>query len=227
MQSLNCSFLDAATEEGISASSTDSGFAVLTVAGLMVSFTLIAFGERVAKPIVGVVAFTGASSVVYELTRSFSYTMECTFRVVLSIASGAAAAFIAWCLLRAGLSFLGAAAFGSVAHFVYQAIPSDQVPPFFSIAGESTIYYIGVGLASLSGAVASVVMRKEFIRLTSSLIGGAGVAAVVHLSALRSEVNVPQILYVVVICLSAVVGVLTQYLLSKRRRKKRNEEDSH
>ena len=127
---------------------------------------------------------------------------------------------------------LGAAALGSAAHFVYQSIPiAESHSPPFVIFGQSGYYFITVGVAGLTGAIVSVAMKKQYMRLTASLIGGAGLALTSHLVAERSGEEIPPLLFVLILLISTAFGVVSQHMLStyrkkrQRRRRRRRVDD--
>ena len=77
------------------------------------------------------------------------------------------------------------------------------------------------GGAGVVGTVVATVMRKQLLRLTSSLLGGGGLAFSIHLIAQRSGEEAPPVLHVIVLGASACVGLVAQHLLSDEQRKRR------
>jgi|TARA_A100001015_G_C14836602_1_gene650738 hypothetical protein len=233
---MNCTELDLAVEEGMKATQTDLGFGIIVVSTGLASLALLLFGERIARALAGIIAFGGTAVFLFVVTSTTvaSANLPCLARVIISVTGGLSVAALAWCLLKGGLFVLGGAAFGSVAHFVYYSIPLARThnPPFV-ILGQSGYYYITVGVAGLAGAIVSLVMKKQFMRLTSSLIGGGGLALTTHLVAERSGEDIPSIVLVFIMLISTGLGVVSQHFLSKykkkskkrsRRRRRRNDD---
>ena len=218
---MNCTDLDTAFDQGISAINTDVGFwaAVGTLA--VASFTVLCFGQRVTRPLAGVLAFVGATLGLFWLMDS----VACEVRIVVSLVAGTMAATLALCLLKGGMFILGGAAFGTVVHFTYEAIDFPHKPPF-EIMGRSGVYYLTVGGAAIIGAVTSVCFKKHFMRITTSLIGGGGVALVLYLCSNRNKWDLASVVYLSVLLGSALMGIFIQRWLSSRRRTETRRSDS-
>jgi hypothetical protein len=229
---MNCTKLDLAVEEGLNAAQTDVGFGMIVGSAGLASLALLLIGERIARALAGLIAFGGSTVFLFVVTSTTvaSSSIPCVARVIISVTGGLSVASLAWCLLKGGFFVLGGAAFGSVSHFVYHSIPISRThtPPFV-ILGQSGYYYITIGVAGLAGAVVAVVMKKQFMRLTSSLIGGGGLALTTHLVAERSGEEIPPIVLVFILLISTGFGVVSQQLLSKyqkeRRRRRRRRGD--
>ena len=235
---MNCSELDLAIRDCVNAARTDVGFGILAVSGGLTSFALLLFGQYIARTLAGFIAFSGTTVFLFVITNVSSQSLPCMARVIISAVGGLAMAAFAWCLLKGGLFILGATAFGTVSHFVYVSLPiaSSHTPPFL-IMGRSGYYYIAVGVAGLGGAIVSIVMKKQFLRLTSSLIGGGGAALTSYFVANRFGTKIPSLVLVFIMLISAGLGVVSQDFISryqknkrKRRRRsrhrRRNGEDS-
>jgi len=218
---MNCTDLDIAFDHGISAINTDVGFwaAVGTLA--IASFTVLCFGQRVARPLAGVLAFVGATLGLFWLMDS----VACEVRIVVSLVAGVMAATVALCLLKGGMFILGGAAFGTVVHFTYEAIDFPHKPPF-EIMGRSGVYFLTVGAASVIGAVTSVCFKKHFMRITTSLIGGGGIALVLYLCSNRNNWDLASVVYLSVLIASALMGMFIQRCLSSRSRAEARRNDS-
>ena len=243
---MNCTDIDLIYEDGMREVHTDLGFWTIVLLGGVLSFSLLVFGEKIARPFAGLLAFVGGGSFVFVVTQSS--TLPCIPRIVMALVGGLSMASLAWCLLKGGLFVLGGAAFGSVAHFVYEAIrPADDQGPF-RIAGRSAYYLITVGVAGLSGAIVAVLMRKHVLRVTSSLIGGAGLTAVVHAVSSRiaeeeevssgsgpvewgsgetemsSAQTLPPVVLFVVLLGSTTFGIVSQHWMAQKRKKVKEEK---
>jgi hypothetical protein len=229
---MNCSELDLAVEGGIAAAQTDTGFGTFITAIGLLSIAMIMCGERIARPLAGIIAFGGVTLLLFGITGDmvFDSNLPCLPRVLVSTVGGLVCAVLAWCLLKGGLFVLGAASLGTVAHFVYRSVPIAKThePPFV-IMGESGYYYITLGVAGLAGALLSIVMKKQIMRITTSLIGGGGLALTTHLVADRVKKEVPAIVLVFIMIVGTAIGVGAQHYLSKRhkRLKKKKRKAAH
>lgn len=212
---MNCSELDGVVQEGIVAVQSDAGFFLLMVLLFLTSGTLLVAGELLARPLAGLVAGTTSAVGVFVVTQPFG--VACPWRLGLSLAAAVGAAALALCLLKGGLFALGATAFGATAHVVYQALPMDPGDAVF--LGESVYYYGSVAVAGLLGAVVSVVTRTYVLRITTSLLGGSGVAATTYLVADRSGESVPSLALVGIMNIASLVGLGTQHAIARRRKK--------
>ena len=132
------------------------------------------------------------------------------------------AACLVLCLLKAGLFVLGASAFGTLAHFVYEALPFlDDAEPPFVLMGRSGYYYVVVGVAGIVGAVVAHVQKTQIVRITTSLLGGGGLALTTHLVVEReSDEKVPDVALLAILVVGTLFGVFVQHRIAKTRRQK-------
>ena len=72
--------------------------------------------------------------------------------------------------------------------------------------------------------MASVLMKKQFLRITSSVLGGGGLAVTPHLVADRLGETLPPIALVGILLGGTGMGILAQHYLSQRRGKQQKEE---
>ena len=95
----------------------------------------------------------------------------------------------------------------------------DDLDPPFVLLGRSGYYYIAVGAAGVVGAVVAHVQRAQVVRITTSVLGGGGVALVTHLVVVREGgAAVPDVALLVVLLVCTVVGVAVQTRLAKKKR---------
>jgi hypothetical protein len=219
---MNCTALDLAVDEAHTLVTSDAGFYVGCGALLLVSVVLLVLGETWVRPLGAVVGGTAAAVAVYVLSALVD-DVPCTGRLVSAAVAGVLAACLVLCLLKAGLFVLGASAFGTLAHFAYEAMPFlDDLDPPFVFLERSGYYYIVVGAAGVVGAVVSHVQRTQVVRITTSLLGGGGLALTTHLVVAReSEQGVPDVALLGILLVSTVVGVVVQTRIAKRRKTRR------
>lgn len=217
---MNCTELDAAVDDVHALVTSDAGFYVGCGVLLLLSGVLLVFGETWVRPLGAVVGGAGAAAAVYVLSAALD-AVPCTGRLVASGVAGVLAACLVLCLLKAGLFVLGASAFGTLAHFVYEALPFlDDAEPPFVLLGRSGYYYVAVGVAGIVGAVVAHLQKTEVVRITTSLLGGGGVALATHLVVEReSGEEVPDVALLAILLVGTLFGVFVQHRLAKTRRK--------
>lgn len=229
---MNCTAFDEAISDGAQAIGTEAGFALVVGACIVASVTLLLFGERIARSLASAVAFGATTVFLFRVTGPLvgSVGLPCTARAAVALVGGTAAASLAFCLLKGGLLFLGGVAFGTVAHYVYAVLPVPDVTDFV-LLGRPGTYFLVVGGAGVVGTVVATVMKRQLLRLTSSLLGGGGLAFSAHLVAQRSGDEAPPVLFLAILGASAGVGLVAQHLLSdeqrrRRRHARRRKEDA-
>jgi hypothetical protein len=217
---MNCTYLDdALTDVNRFVVHDDVGFGVGCGALLLVSLALLVAGERFARPLAAGVGGAAGAVLAFALTRQMD---ECLARLVVAGGAGVVSALVALCLFRAGIFAVGAAACGTLGHFVYEAVPLDRVSPPFVVLGRSAYYYAVVGGAALVGAVVSQCQRRDFMRLASAMLGGGGLATASHLVSDRASGGaLPAVALLTIALGAAVVGVLVQARLARRRAARR------
>ena len=195
----------------------DAGYVIGSVALAATSLALLTHGSHLIRPLAVIVGGVGATVASYMFL-----TLPCTPRLVVALLAGLCTGLFALCLFKTGLVLIGAAGFAALAHFVYDATPLRDVDPPFKLAGRSGYYVLGMAGAIILGSIVAYVQKKNLVRLSSSLIGGGGVAATVHLVGTRIGEGVPPVALLVVMILSTVSGVLVQRRLDAYRDRRRN-----
>ena len=237
---MNCTELDVAFDDANAFFTADEGGFVVAVSTLaLLSCALLVKGEVLVRPMGALVAALLASGAVFVLS-ALAEDVPCMARVAVAATAGVLAAVLVLCLFKTGLFVLGAAGFGTVGHYVYQALPIDAAaPPSFTLLRRSGWYYLVVLGTAAVGAVASLWERAHFVRLSSALLGGGGVAWTVYLLAERTQQGdgeeeaagsppdgaararddgeaVPSLVLLLVMLVSAAIGVGVQTALQHR-----------
>jgi hypothetical protein len=216
---MNCTHLDdALADANRFVVRDDVGFGVGCGALLLLSLALLVAGERFARPLAAGVGGVAGAVVAFALTRQMD---ECLARLAVAGGAGVVCALVALCLFRAGVFAVGAAACGTLGHFVYEAVPLDRAAPPFVFLGRSAYYYAVVGGAALVGAVVSQCQRRDFLRLASAMLGGGGLATASHLVVDRAGGALPAVALLTIALGAATVGVLVQARLARRRKARR------
>ena len=217
---MNCTDLDGALSDvQTTLIQQDGGFAVAVAALALVSLLLLVAGGELMRPLSAVVAGVGGGVGVFVLTAAVS--MGCETRLMVSGVAAILAALLAGCLVRSGLFVLGAGGFAVVAHFVYDALPLDDVHGPFVLLGRSGYYYIAMLVAVVLGAAVGVCQRKHFVRVSSSLLGGGGLALTTHLVVRRGGGTLPSVVILAILIAATVAGVGIQHWRSVRQSRRR------
>jgi hypothetical protein len=230
---MNCTDLDGALSDvQTTLIQHDGGFAVAASALAGISLLLLVAGGELMRPLSAIVAGVGGGVAVFVLTAAVS--MGCETRLIVSGVGAILSALTAACLIRSGLFVLGAGGFAVVTHFVYDALPLHDVRGPFVLLGRSGYYYIAMLVTIVLGAAVGMCQKKHFVRVSSSLLGGGGLALTTHLVVHRTGGTLPSLGVLAILLLSTVTGVGVQHWRSVRRarrretrprRRRRREED--
>ena len=174
-------------------SSSRRTWAVASCATLVLaSLALLGWGERLVRPLAGAAGGLFGAGAALWLTQLVSPEPACAARLAIAAAAAVVLALLALCLLKTGLFLLGAASLGTLAHYAYIALPDGVLPadPFvlFDVSGW---HYIVVGAGGVVGAAASLLQRRAFVRIASSVLGGGGLALATQLGLSASGRVVP------------------------------------
>lgn len=220
---MNCTELDMAVSDIHTLYlEEDAAFAVVCVASVIISGLFVVQGEELMRPLAAISGGLGATAATFVLSSLFFD--DCNVRLVASGIAGVMAAILALCILKSGLFILGAAGFGAITHLVYDALPLEDVSPPFTLLGRSGYYYIAMGVAVFSGAIIAWCQKKPFVRITSSLIGGAGLSFTTWIVAERAGERLPSVALLAILVASVVVGVPTQKYTKQYREKRRTRK---
>lgn len=218
---MNCTEIDRAiTEVHTTLIDSDWGFALGTGALAAISLLLLVAGGELMRPLSTVVAAVGGGGAVFLLAISF----DCQVRLIVSGVAAVVAALLAACLVRSGLFVLGAAGFGAVAHLVYDALPLEGVRGPFVLLGRSGWYYIAMLTAIGLGAVVGWCQKKQFVRITSALAGGGGVALATHLVFHRVDEDLSSVALLAIFAVAATTGIGVQHARSKHKKQRKKKE---
>ena len=146
----------------------------------LISFILLVAGELYAKPTITLVC--GFIGLYFGFMLAFSISnMMCEVRLGIVALFVLVFTIIGLCLMKKGFFILGAASFGIAGHYIYDVIPSDQFPIPFEFQGRNGIYWLVLGASSLVGAIISHVMKKDFLRISTSFLGAAGATGTTYI----------------------------------------------
>lgn len=196
------------------------------------SVVMLLVGSRIARVASVVVAGLAASLGTFGLLTFVVSppALDCVPRLLLSCCIGVFAALVTFCVFKTGVSILGGAALGAAAHFIYEAAiapkESDLLPDApFTFKGASAWHMALVGASTVLGTVVACAQRRRFLRVSCSLLGGAGVATAVHLILIRHDVAHKRILrmsydafLLIIGAISAILGFGIQERIAMRSR---------
>jgi len=209
-------------------SQREDGF-VLSVSLLLgLSLALVLQGQTLVRPLTAIVGSVISAGVVFYVSAWSDPPIQCEVRLVGAGITALFAALLTLCILNTGLFLLGAAGMGGVAHLLYETLPLQNVDPPFTLFGRSGWYYLALVIAVIVGAVLSQLQKKNFIRVSSSLIGGGGIALATHLITERAGVKLAEVFLLLILVGCTVLGTLVQTQVANMKSKKKNrteEED--
>ena len=172
---MNCTRFDEAVEEIQRVVSTD-GRVVAVAAIFFVSALLLFAGERLVRGLSALLGGLAGGGATFLLVDT-----RCEIRLGTAAVAALACSLIALCVFKSGLFVLGAAAFGGVAHVLYDVLPLDDVSHPFTLFERGGWYYVAVGASGLVGALVSQLQRTWFVRIATSMLGGSGLSVGVYL----------------------------------------------
>ena len=200
---------------------------------LLVSLTLLFFGARILKPVAILSAAAAGFSFGYLVLKN-GFGADCTVRIASGVALASIGVGVTGCLFKVALFIIGAAAFGSIVHFVFLAVPSlHRVGNLPRMMNRSLAYYLALTVSGIAGGVLARVYQNRILRFMTSVFGGAGVSlSIYNMIMIESDPPDPWI-FVTLAGILCLVGWFTQERLSrksrvrrrKRRRKKKEEEE--
>lgn len=221
---MNCTELDLVVSEVHSLYlQEDAVFAFVALSIVVVSFVFVAQGEELMRPLATVIGSSVVSVLVFVVTALF--LDDCIARLVVAGVAGLLMALLTLCVLKSGVFILGSAGFGAITHLIYDTLPLTTVEPPFEVLGRSAYYYLVMLVAVVGGALVAYWQKKSFVRITSSLVGGGGIAFSIWLVCERADEPVPSIVLLVVLILSVCIGVPLQKYLKKRKERQKRKKD--
>ena len=227
---MNCTEFDNLYDEIIThISGTSQVFWISTLCLVSIfSLLMLVVGAKILRPAAAIVAGCAGIVLGYTVTSEMG-EVKCEIKLITSAVFGFVLGLIASCLLRAGLFILGGAAFGAVAHYMFEVIPEDILPELFAFQNRNGLYWIVVGCAALTGSILALVLKKQFLRVATSMIGGSGMALSTYI--VFEELLVPPVFVHPAILLSisivtSLIGIYIQMYLARRKKRNRKEQSN-
>lgn len=220
---MNCSDFDILHTELIRhISDTSRIFWIVSLCFVSIfSFLMIAVGEKIIKPSSGFVCGVVGFLLGYTITSYISET-ECETKIFISAIFGVVLSFVGFCIMKAGIFIVGATAFGTVGHYIFNVVPDDILPTSFVFLNLNGAYWITIACSGILGAIMSKCFKKDFLILVTSMLGGSGIAFSTYVSFEKLPKNpivLPDIVYLFETLFFLVIGI---FLQRRRFRKKNN-----
>lgn len=219
---MNCSEVDLAYDEARRLlAHSDEGFALACSALLLVSLALLVRGEDWVRPL-GAIAGSLAGAV-FGYVSSEAFDAACEIRLAATAIGCVTGCVLALCAFRIGVAAVGAGAFGTLAHLVYEA---------FVVGGgggskASWIYYVSVGGSGVVGSAVAYAHRKHVLRLSSAILGATGSVASLHLLLERfAQTQLSALVQLSLVSFLTGIGVVAQRLWASRRRRRNPQTPS-
>ena len=240
---LNCSQIDATLDDIVTVvADSDWGFFLACGALFVLSVLLLFAGELVVRPVGALLVGSAAAVGAFMLSGLPTPPPMCEIRLATAGGAVILGVTLTLCLLRTGFALLGAAGFAAVAHVVYDAFATTSggdataatarngtaAEEAFELFGRSGYYYLVMFGATTAGGVVAYVQRKQFVRISTSLVGAAGLVLLSQLVTHRATASdLPGLAAVAILAVGTSAGVAAQWQLSRRKKKgkKTKQED--
>ena len=194
----------------------DTGFYLGSGSLLVTSALLLLAGEVLVRPLAAFVGGVAGGVGVFVLSQAVD--LDCEVRLVSAGVTSLVCALLALFILKTGLFVLGGVAFGGVAHLIYESLPLEGASQPFELFGLGGWYYIVVGVSGVAGAVISQLQRTWFVRISTSMLGGGGIALATWLLAERSGSAVHPLVLLGITVACTVIGVYVQQKIADRKK---------
>ncbi len=206
---------------------------VVFSSSLLMSLTLLFFGARIIKPVAILSAAAAGFSFGYLVLKN-GFGADCTARIASGVVLASIGAGVTGCLFTVALFIIGAAAFGSIVHFVFLAVPSlHRVGKLPRMMDRSLAYYLALTVSGIAGGVLARVYQKRILRFMTSVFGGAGVSLSIYNRILIESDPPDPWIFVALAAILCLMGWFAQECTSrssrarrrKRRRKREDDDD--
>ena len=194
---------------------------ITTVVTSFVSLIMLLAGERFIRPTTAIIACLFGIGLGFSIAIQMQ-DVACEIRLGITVLSGIIFAILGACLLRTGFFILGAVSFGTIAHFIYEALPNDDFPKLFMFQSRSGLYWIVVIGSGITGSIISYMMRKDFLRIATSIVGGSGIAFSTYMftaNILEPPIKINPTILLIIMLITSGMGIIVQYYHSKKKKK--------
>jgi hypothetical protein len=182
---------------------------------IMFSIISIVFGARLFKIVAACLASFVGFFAVYKMSAN-NDGLSCDMRLLMSGIAAVVFGIGVGCVINLALFVLGALSFVFLVHLVFSAFPGLHTLFDTSyVMQKSLLYWVCVLVAGLIGGIMFRCNRKRALEVTTSVVGGIGLAYGVH--GIMGGANVDGSVFVAIASLSAITGILTQQKLRGRK----------
>ena len=189
----------------------DPSSAAVPAITLFLSLILLVCGGRIFRFSAAVAAAFFGFWAAYTFVRTSGRDVSCEASLAIGAGIGVISALSAGCVLKAGLFFVGAAAFAALVHLIFSAFPTlHEIGNQPTLAEKSFAYW---GLLLLAGVAGGLTMRwnsKPILEAATSVVGGAVFAYSLHSIADVSEIEVDNWVFMLSGVVASIVGILVQ-----------------
>lgn len=193
---------------------------------MLLSCGLLFFGAKIVKTLSFIVGSGLGFTSTFAILRVTNANVSCATTFIVSGSVSLVCGLLLLCCLKTGTLLVGGAGLGVATHYVWTALSvSISNAPFYFL-DKSAYYYAALLSSSTMGVLLSVCAKKTTLRVSTSCIGGAGLALGVHWSLSVSKAGeLPPWGALAIFSASVCVGTWSQTKLQKGRRR-RGEERS-
>ena len=225
---MNCTEYDYLYNGIITHSSTTTQlfWIVLSSFSLLFSILMITVGEKVFRPASALIAGVFGLFLGYMITTEIG-DVKCFIKLTVSAGFSLVLSILVLCIMKAGFFLLGGAAFGAVSHYLFEIFPKNELPNSV-FQNKNGLYWIVVACSSLVGAILSIVFKKKFLRLATSMIGGSGISFSVYVlcfEILKPPVYIHSAIFLAITIFFSLFGYLFQKYYNPKMLRRENRED--
>lgn len=184
---------------------------IIPICIILVSVVCLVAGARLFRFTAAFAAFAFAFYAVYTFGRTAGARVTCEVLLLMASVIAALSAFLASCIYKAGLFFVGAAATAFLVHLVFSTFPelhgAGEQP---TLANKSLLYW---GMMLLAGITGGIILRwhsTPVLEVITACVGGAGLTYALHALTMEAGANVHEWVFVVCGVGAALVGVFVQ-----------------
>lgn len=203
----------------------DPSSAVIPAVVLCMSIVLLVCGGRIFRVSAALAAALFGFWAAYSFIRTSSQDVSCEASLAIGAGIGLLAALSTGCVMKAGLFFVGAAAFAALVHLIFSAFPSlHEIGDQPTLAEKSFAYWGLLLLAAVAGGLTMRWNSKPILEIATALVGGAGFAYSLHAIADVADIEVENWVFMLSGIVASSVGILVQRHIRLRGCRRRRAE---
>ena len=190
---------------------SDPSSVVVPVITLSLSLLLLVCGGRMFRLSAALAAFLFGFWAAYSFVRTSGAGVSCEVSLIVGGTVGVLAAVSTGCVLKAGLFFVGAAAFAALVHLLFSAFPTlHDIGNQPTLAEKSFAYWALLLVAAIVGGLMLKWKSDSILEIATAVVGGAGFAYSLHSISDAVGVNVDNWVFMLSGVVASAVGILVQ-----------------